>query len=58
MRLITDFFGKYKITYDYANKILEIREKMPVKDFAKLKEPWKPKSLNKGFPNVKSFTSV
>jgi len=37
MRLITDFFGKYDITYDYANKILNIKKKMPVKDFVKLK---------------------
>ena len=37
MWLIRDMFEKYKITYDYANKIIIIREKMPVKEFAKLK---------------------
>ena len=37
MRLITDLFKKYDITYDYANKILNIRVKMPVKEFTKLK---------------------
>lgn len=37
MYLINEFFGKYKVTYDYANKILYINEKMPVSEFAKLK---------------------
>ena len=37
MRLITDMFEKYNISYDYANKILNIRKKMPVREFAKLK---------------------
>jgi len=37
MRLIRDMFGKYEITYDYAEKIINIRKKMPVREFAKLK---------------------
>ena len=37
MRLIREMFEKYEISYDYVDKTLNIRQKMPVKEFAKLK---------------------
>lgn len=37
MRLLNDFFGEYKISFDPVTKVLYINEKIPVKEFIKLK---------------------